>query len=186
MTPTRRQVEAWEARLEIGWPTDLDDLLEWQTEGHEPEYTLETLEVPVPPMAFLTRLDHYDTHTRRSIPASPVLTPWKRGESAPALVVCVLAEALERHDNASATWLHDILWDLLEWSTWPQREQRLAWRTFEKDLQAQDRQRAKALDRIEQAVAEFVATLRTDWRTFEPEDYLDTIRDWRRDWSQAR
>lgn len=183
MTPTRLQVEAWEARLDIGWPTDPEDLQQWQQEGHEPEHTLEALEVPVPPREFLSRLDHYMTHTRRSAPASPVLVSWKRGESAPALPVCLLAEALERHDHAAATWLHDVLWDLLEWSTWPEQEQRQAWRTFEKDLQAQNRQRAKALTRIEQAAADFVASLRADWRSFEPDDYLDTIRDWHRDWS---
>ena len=182
VTPTRRQVEAWEARLDIGWPTDPDELLEWQTDGHEPEHTLETLEVPAPPREFLVRLDHHVAHTRRLIPAAPVLVPWKCGESAPALAVCVLAEALDHHDHDAAIWLHDVLWDLLEWSTWPERDRRQAWRTFERDLRAQDRQRAKALDRIEQAAAAFVATLRADWCTFEPEDYLDTLHEWRRDW----
>ena len=186
MKSTRRQIEAWETRLEIGWPTNPNDLHEWQREGHQPEHTLKTLKVPAPPMEFLSRLDHYVIHIQRSVSASPVLTSWKRGESAPALAVCLVAEALDRHDNEAATWLHDVLWDLLDWSTWPELDQRQAWRTFKKDLRTQNRQRAKALARIEQAAADFVATLRADWRDFEPEDYLDTIRDWSRDWSHSR
>ena len=183
MKPTRKQRREWEARLEIGWPTDPEALREWQEEGIEPELTLDTLEVLSPPSQIITRLEHYAARSKRAIPdLETMLSTWQRNKPVPAVSVCIAADALIRHDNGAADWLGEMLWELLEWSTWPLREQLRARRDIKRELVSQTRKRTWAVKQIEKATEAFLEALRTDWRTLEPDDYLDSLNQWRQDW----
>ena len=182
MKPTRVQIQDWEARLDIGWPADSDELREWREQDVEPEHTLATLEVPSPPAEFIRRLEHH-THGAKTIPAlRRTVTAWQRAQPVAAIDVCITAHEIGRRDDDASLWLGDALWELLEWSTWPASDQRQALRTFKRDLRAQARQRTKALAEVENAIATFLDSLRADWRPFDPDDYLDSLRAWQHDW----
>jgi hypothetical protein len=180
-TPNDEKLQGWASEYQVGWPSDPEELQQWLDSGWEPDRTWETFTVRSPGPEMLRRLRHY-LACKPVRGSEVVMDVWDSGHPALALHVLSLNESLRRRSEygGAAEQLTGLLDDLVSFEVCEERDVRKERADFVKRLQQEDKARQTSIVRIRQAFEQFMDLVMDDWQPLEAEEYLETIKEWKR------